>query len=538
MSIREQSEQFQTWVEAKAGEPAKASTAFGASNLPIVLENGFRLGLFNINATDFGSALAPVSAFYFVSRLHVPPQVSALQVAFVYSDPQKLAALRKRRDAIVDRTGNAKQVRVYVHEGQVHLRKVKTDDKPSGFEGSWSDPILLEPHDPSHQYGPPLQPDAVYFGDVAHPGRLPPTSREYVTYLAEQLAPLPVIRLHEGQATGGHALDPRRAAFSDLMETITRLGGVYPRSLVARYHVALTHLEAKHFALLTGISGTGKTLLARAYAYAVLGEADLDQECLGYFNIAVQPGWSDPTDLLGYMDAISGQYRKTPFLSAVLLADREPHRPVFVCLDEMNLAQPEHYFSDFLSAMETGDVIRLHDDPDEDGRVGGVPCILPWPTNLYVTGTVNVDETTRPFSPRLLDRANAIDMGQEVEIDTFVERLRANGGPAATALDEELVGLLRSLMEVLQPHGLHFGYRVIEELSEYVGFCEERGLLDGEAVDRQIEQKILVKLRGGPEQEGLLTALRSLFARHTACLATVERMQRDLEAYDSFEYWR
>ena len=538
MAIREQSDVFQTWVNTRAGPSPRPSKAYGASNLPIVLENGFRLGLFNLNKTKFGSTDDPISAFYFVSRLQVPPQVSALHIAFVYTDAEKLEALRVRRDRLIEETGNAKQVRVYIHEGAVYLRKVKSDDKPEGFADAWSEPMLLEPHLPDRRFGSPIRPDAVYFGDVEHPGRLPPTSREYVNYLAAQLAPQKVVRLRAGEESGGAAIVPSAADFAGLCQSISALGGVYSASVVARYHAALTHLEAKHFALLTGISGTGKTLLAKAYAYAILGEAALDQTSDGYFNVPVQPGWSDPADLLGYMDAISGRYRRTAFLDAVLRANSDSHRPVFVCLDEMNLAQPEHYFSDFLSAMETRGEIRLHDDAAEEDRDGGVPRVLPWPSNLYITGTVNVDETTRPFSPRLLDRANAIDLGQELDVDGFVGRVRANGGAAGEALDEVLVDLLKALIARLQPYGLHFGYRVIEELAEYVGFCQRRGLLDGEVIDRQVDQKILVKLRGGPDLAPLLAELKLLLVGREACLATLDRMQQDLDLYDSFEYWR
>ncbi len=34
---------------------------------------------------------------------------------------------------------------------------------------------------------------------------------------------------------------------------------------------------------------------------------------------------------------------------------------------------------------------------------------VPLPSNLFVVGTVNVDETTYMFSPKVLDRANTIE---------------------------------------------------------------------------------------------------------------------------------
>ena len=34
------------------------------------------------------------------------------------------------------------------------------------------------------------------------------------------------------------------------------------------------------------------------------------------------------------------------------------------------------------------------------------------PTNLYIIGTVNMDETTHPFSKKVLDRANTIEFNR------------------------------------------------------------------------------------------------------------------------------
>ena len=39
----------------------------------------------------------------------------------------------------------------------------------------------------------------------------------------------------------------------------------------------------------------------------------------------------------------------------------------------------------------------------------GVPSKLKVPANLFIIGTVNIDETTNMFSPKVLDRANTIE---------------------------------------------------------------------------------------------------------------------------------
>ena len=77
---------------------------------------------------------------------------------------------------------------------------------------------------------------------------------------------------------------------------------------------------------------------------------------------------------------LTGKYKRTRFVDAVVQAFKNPHRPVFVCsTDEMNLAQPEHYFSDALSAMESGEPLHLHSEDAEDV---GAPAQIPSPDNL------------------------------------------------------------------------------------------------------------------------------------------------------------
>ena len=58
--------------------------------------------------------------------------------------------------------------------------------------------------------------------------------------------------------------------------------------------------------------------------------------------------------MLGYHNPLTGEYVGTDLLRVLLRAHAHPDEPHFVILDEMNLAKVEYYFSDFLSAMESG----------------------------------------------------------------------------------------------------------------------------------------------------------------------------------------
>ena len=98
--------------------------------------------------------------------------------------------------------------------------------------------------------------------------------------------------------------------------------------------------ERRHFAVLTGLSGTGKTQLALQYA-AALNERNgtvNEQVC----TVPVQPGWYDPTPLLGYVNPLGeSRYIQTEFLRFLIRASKNPTEPYVCVLDEMNLSHPE-----------------------------------------------------------------------------------------------------------------------------------------------------------------------------------------------------
>ena len=211
-------------------------------------------------------------------------------------------------------------------------------------------------------------------------------------------------------------------------------------------------LRTKPFAILAGHSGTGKSRLVRRLAYMTCNNELLVAEGAGkaapgnYCMVQVKPNWHDSTDLLGYYSEMDGRhFVNTPFVQFICKAYAYPDTPFFVCLDEMNLAPVEQYFAEYLSAvesMEEKDGVWVTDplveidktgEKDAEGREKMDVAILEqimkgaasteaaeWiqkhgltiPKNLFVVGTVNVDETTSQFPRKVLDRAMTLLMNE------------------------------------------------------------------------------------------------------------------------------
>lgn len=118
---------------------------------------------------------------------------------------------------------------------------------------------------------------------------------------------------------------------------------LYPRHIIENF---ITLLRTKDLIVLAGDSGSGKTNLVKSFARAVGGKSVI---------IPVKPNWTSSEDLLGYYNPLEKKYLATPFLEALLEAQRNPETPYFICLDEMNLSRVEYYFADFLSLLESRD---------------------------------------------------------------------------------------------------------------------------------------------------------------------------------------
>jgi hypothetical protein len=202
----------------------------------------------------------------------------------------------------------------------------------------------------------------------------------------------------------------------------------------------------------------------------------------------------------------------------------------------MNLARVEYYLSDVLSCIETGEALKLHSDgvPMEGSNGTSIPAELPLPPNLFIIGTINIDETTNPVSDKVLDRAHVIDMSA-VDLAGFLAALEVRE-PSLKDARAACEGLLLSAHGIMTQYGLGFGYRVAEEVVRYHSFAAEHLKADPVSTnDDLMVQKILVKLRGSERQRPLLTGLIKALADLPRSQAFLARLTTDLNDFGSFQ---
>lgn len=331
-------------------------------------------------------------------------------------------------------------------------------------------------------------------------------------------------------------------------------------SLFTRY---IRSLLAKPFVILSGNSGTGKTRIATRFAKYL--EKKTDAGVKNHLLIPVGADWTDNTKILGYYNPLAdngaGKYEKTDVFRFIERASANPEIPFFLILDEMNLSHVERYFSDFLSKMEL-----LNYKENSEPVFFDIPGYgkLELPKNLFITGTVNIDETTYMFSPKILDRANVIEFKPEMEdvLDNLLET--SNGDDNKTAepgvaegfmklanevrsctIPEEVQTVLKGIKTILESFykelekcGFEFSYRTVKEIRLYAiaafKTAEGEKPTATDIADIQILQKILPKIHGNKKQIGnLLDELEKLCETNQLkeSLAKIRQMKDKLNRF-------
>ena len=372
-------------------------------------------------------------------------------------------------------------------------------------------------------------------------------------------------------------IEPLAPAFEEMEKALASEGLLIDKADLANFYLALC---VSPLVVLSGISGTGKSQMPRRFAHFTDSQFD---------SVPVKPQWSDNSDLFGYVPSLNPKlFVKGKFTEVVEAAQTVPSKLALVLLDEMNLAAVEHYFSDFLSVMETrrrsGSTIVTDQLPLELPFLGpGEPDpysslrTLGLPANVRVVGTANMDETTHLFSPKVLDRAFSIESvapdltqfpsgeAQPFDAATFarlvprlldVENAISEKEAYAIAPDllNEIGTLLQDASDILRPAGISFGYRTRRDVCLYMHFWQKFDLANilsaSAAMDLCFLQKVLPKVQGAGE--GLGEALRKLHEwlltddanasvassrPWTRSADKVKRMLSRLEAEGATTYW-
>ncbi|WP_315906784.1 AAA family ATPase [Priestia koreensis] len=358
----------------------------------------------------------------------------------------------------------------------------------------------------------PYKEEEAFIGNTAIAQRI---EQSIITFRPYYMASLPDDQVLQKELTGVlnliqqlHYASSKEGSAS-VRETIEHIhtyienkGFFYLKEEIASVYFSL---QSKPFLLLSGISGTGKTKLAELFAES-LGATEENGQ---FLLLPVKPDWTDSGDLLGYTN-LQDEFKKGPFFLFLERAHKQLDRPFFLVLDEMNLSRVEYYLSEFLSVLETrkrgGDELKT-------------ASLLPLgegmtiPENMYVIGTINMDETTHRISPKVIDRANTLEFNR-IYLEAFFEEekvvtpLHAHNLLKSTyvslkeamehkTLIQETVQELIKVNEILYQGGFQITYRTRDDLCFYMIYALQSGLFTfDQAYDFQLLQKIIPRLEG------------------------------------------
>jgi 5-methylcytosine-specific restriction protein B len=312
-----------------------------------------------------------------------------------------------------------------------------------------------------------------------------------------------------------------------LISYIRSTGLIYNDDFIKRFAYSLL---TKPFVILSGLAGSGKTQLALAFAKALVENED-EQLCF----VPVGADWTNREPLLGYPNALKQEDYVPPESGALDLLiecnkEKNAGKPYFLILDEMNLSYVERYFADFLSIMESHKEIHLWKEKKHK-----VPPCVKLTKNLFIIGTINVDETTYMFSPKVLDRANVIEFKvDEDDMKLFlksnpnvdIKKVCGKASPMAadfvhmagekvapsTIANETLNRFFIQLKKV----NAEFGYRTATEIGRFISLAIGSMGKD-KAIDAAIVQKLMPKLHGSRKK--IVPVLKELW---TLCGAPID----------------
>ncbi|MCM3359244.1 AAA family ATPase [Psychrobacillus sp. MER TA 171] len=336
---------------------------------------------------------------------------------------------------------------------------------------------------------------------------------------------------------------------------------VYSKEIIRSFVYAL---QSNILSVLAGPSGTGKSSIVHAFANAV--------ENVEVRMIPVQSSWTDTQDLLGYFHPTDKAFVPTPFMEAMAEAAHKDnaHKIFLICLDEMNLAHVEYYFSEILSAREEKkQEIRLYPKRHwetaklilEQGQVDierlqsardlieKYPPVFSIPSNVRFIGTLNMDHTVKPLSPKVIDRSFIIEIShlsasEKREIISSLEvlqgKVKLNYDKFIETYSEEVV--LEAYIDELQDiSNLFEGFpnaslnsRGIKHLTKILTYCKDSSEIE-KFLDYLIYGKILPRLE--IKKSEFVLVENSIMSQLEKYEKSYIKLQKMIEAKHTITFW-
>lgn len=304
----------------------------------------------------------------------------------------------------------------------------------------------------------------------------------------------------------------------------------YEMKDLVNFHVSV---KTNQLTIVAGMSGTGKTQVARAYA-STLG---INEDNGTLLFLPISPSYTEPEDLIGYLNNTTGLYiaSETGLVDLLIHAEKNTEQMHMIIFDEMNLSQVEHWFAPFISLLELPErdrKLKLYSKNSVCHNNTRYSDTVNIGDNIIFIGTVNLDETTKDFSDRLLDRANIVTLNKKKFIDFKNEKMNNkykshekmntiysyqeysswidSRNRVEDLTDEELI-FLDDLHELIQSYDIQKGvsFRILEKICSYINnipyaFDSMESLSRREAFDIEIKQRLLTKIKGSERQFGEL----------------------------------
>ena len=287
-----------------------------------------------------------------------------------------------------------------------------------------------------------------------------------------------------------------------IQQYIARKGYACREGLVEGFYLSL---KCRPFLLLCGNSQTDMTMLPRLFAQAISAE---------FLQLQVKPDWQDSSDLFGHLD-LQGSFVPGPVIDFLKQAQNHPEQPHFLCFSGILLDRAEYYLREILAAVES----RQNDDPlplvtmayyGRDVAAAQTYGEILWPDNLYIIGTVNMDEASKPINQKLLDAVYAMAYEKDALVQTGQDQM-----PAAAVADNTFLqtvylrldqcerddllpyfAIFEGLNKILMQANAYMGFRLRNDAVLYLMHTRHAHLPETMALDHVIAHKLLTRVQG------------------------------------------